>query len=142
MSIKITGVVYHIGQEEKISDKFKKRLIVIETEDDKYPQKVAVEFQQEKTADIDIASIGDTVEIHFNLRGREWVAPDGVAKFFNTLVGWNILVKSQDNFSNMTQDILDNPAPTANQETKVIEAHQKSLLTNNGEAPKEDDLPF
>ena len=141
MSNKVTGVVYHIGQEEVISSKFKKRLIVVETEDEKYPQKIAIEFQQDKTDDLDTANIGDTVEVQFNLRGREWIAPDGIPKFFNTLVGWNLLVQSQDNFSNMTQDILDNPAPTANQENKVIEAHQKTLLNNNGEAPK-DDLPF
>jgi len=46
---------------------------------------------QDKTNLIDQFSIGDKVEIFFNLRGREWQKdPSAEVRVFNTLDAWRI----------------------------------------------------
>jgi hypothetical protein len=35
-------------------------------------------------------AIGDAVKVSINLRGREWVSPQGETKYFNSVQGWRI----------------------------------------------------
>jgi len=83
-NLKVTGKVVHIGAIETVSDKFKKRIIAVETGGD-YPQTVAVEFTQDKCELLDKYSVNEEITIHFNLRGREWNG-----KYFTNLNGWRI----------------------------------------------------
>ena len=67
-----------------------KREFVIETEE-QYPQVLMFQLVQDKTNLIDQFSIGDKVEIFFNLRGREWQKdPSAEIRVFNTLDAWRI----------------------------------------------------
>ena len=68
---------------------FRKRDIVITT-DEQYPQDVSVQFVQDKCDILDNFKVGQDVKINVNLRGREWINPEGVAKYFNTIQGWRI----------------------------------------------------
>ncbi|ATA89890.1 DUF3127 domain-containing protein [Capnocytophaga stomatis] len=68
---------------------FQKREVVITTEE-QYPQHVIFEFTQEKCALLDAFRVGQLVKISFNVRGREWINPQGEAKYFNSLQGWRI----------------------------------------------------
>ena len=34
--------------------------------------------------------VGQDVKIGINLRGREWVNPEGETKYFNSIQGWRI----------------------------------------------------
>ena len=68
---------------------FKKRDIVITT-DEKYPQDISFQFVQDKCDILNNYKVGDVVEIDFNIRGREWVNPQGESLYFNTLQGWKI----------------------------------------------------
>ena len=43
-----------------------------------------------KTAILDSFEIGQSVKIGINLRGREWVNPQGETKYFNSIQGWRI----------------------------------------------------
>lgn len=83
------GKVINVGAEEVISDKFKKRVVWIETED-KYPQVVEFQAAQDKCDLLNNIEIGQEVTIHFNLRGREWQNKEGVTKVFNTLDLWKV----------------------------------------------------
>ena len=83
-NLKVTGKVVHIGEIETVSDKFKKRIIAVETGGE-YPQKVAVEFTQDKCELLDKYSVNEQITIYFNLRGREWNG-----KYFTNLNGWRI----------------------------------------------------
>ena len=68
---------------------FKKREIVIET-DDQYPQKIQIEFHQDR---VDLAKDlkkDDLIEVSINVNGREWTNPSGEVKYFNSIVGWRI----------------------------------------------------
>ena len=83
-NLKVTGKVVHIGAIEPVSDKFKKRIIAVETSGE-YPQTVAVEFTQDKCELLDKYSVNEEITIYFNLRGREWNG-----KYFTNLNGWRI----------------------------------------------------
>lgn len=92
--MEVTGKVKHVGQTETVGvSNFQKRLIALET-DEQYPQVLGIEFVQDKTALLDSIKIGQNVTIGINLRGREWVNPQGESKYFNTLAGWRIAVNA------------------------------------------------
>lgn len=74
---------------------FRKREVVITTEE-QYPQHILIEFIQDKCDLLDNFVVGQEVKIALNLRGREWINPEGVAKYFNSIQGWRIeLVNSE-----------------------------------------------
>ena len=84
------GTIEKIGSLEQISDKFKKVDWVLNTGGD-YPQKIAFQTIQ-KNADSFVKhnKVGDVVDVKFNVKGREWVNPQGEVKYFNTLEAWFI----------------------------------------------------
>lgn len=87
--MEFSGKVKVIGAEEQVSASFKKRELVVTT-DEQYPQSILVEFVQDKTSLLDTINVGDTVKVHINLGGREWVNPQGETKYFNSIKGWKI----------------------------------------------------
>ena len=75
----------------KYNDKeFKKRNIVVET-DEKYPQKLSIEFSGDKTVIFGGFKVGDDVNVGINLRGREYKdKKSGELRYFNSIAGWRI----------------------------------------------------
>jgi hypothetical protein len=71
------------------SNGFRKREVVITTEE-QYPQHLMIEFVQDKTDLLNEFNEGDSVKVSINLRGREWVNPQGETKYFNSIQGWRI----------------------------------------------------
>ena len=84
MNYTIEGKIVTVGDKVQITEKFAKREIVIES-GDKYPEQIMLEFTQDKCSLLDNCKVGDNVEVHFNIRGREWNG-----KYFTRLEGWNI----------------------------------------------------
>ena len=68
---------------------FRKREMVVTTEE-QYPQHLMIEFLQDKVDLLDSFQVGQTVKVGIDLRGREWVSPQGETKYFNSIVGWRI----------------------------------------------------
>ncbi|MEP2936234.1 MAG: DUF3127 domain-containing protein [Gilvibacter sp.] len=68
---------------------FRKREVVITTEE-QYPQHILIEFVQDKTDLLNNYKVGQSVKISINVRGREWVNPQGETKYFNSIQGWRI----------------------------------------------------
>ncbi|WP_159950038.1 DUF3127 domain-containing protein [Polaribacter septentrionalilitoris] len=116
--IKLIGEVQTFG-----ANGFRKRDVVVTT-DDQYPQMISVEFHQDKTDLLNNYKVGQDVKISINLRGREWINPQGEAKYFNSIVGWRIENLSQ-------QDAPSNLPP-------VDQFEPASKVSD--EEP--DDLPF
>lgn len=87
--MEITGSIKLINPAQEITATFKKRELVITTEE-QYPQHIMVEFIQDKTSLLDSYNVGDKVTVSINLRGREWTSPKGEVKYFNTIQGWRI----------------------------------------------------
>ncbi|NNK10697.1 MAG: DUF3127 domain-containing protein [Flavobacteriaceae bacterium] len=71
------------------SNGFRKRELVVTTEE-QYPQHLMIEFVQDKTDLLNSYNEGDQVKVSINLRGREWVNPQGETKYFNSIQGWRI----------------------------------------------------
>lgn len=68
---------------------FRKREVVVTT-DEQYPQHLMIEFTQDKCDLLNNFRIGEPVKISINLRGREWVNPQGETKYFNSIQGWKV----------------------------------------------------
>ena len=79
---------------------FRKREVVITTEE-QYPQHILVEFVQDKCDLLNAFQMGQKVKIGINLRGREWVNPQGETKYFNSIQGWRIEVLEATSNSEM-----------------------------------------
>ena len=93
--MELTGKIKVINETEAVGkNDFRKRELVLTT-DEQYPQDILIEFIQDKCNDLNNFGVGNNVEIGINIRGREWISPDGTIKYFNTIQGWRIaLVKS------------------------------------------------
>ena len=112
---------------------FRKREMVVTTEE-QYPQHILVEFVQDKTSLLDDFSVGDNVKIGINLRGREWINPEGEAKYFNSIQGWRIDHITQQ--SGAQQNATTPPPPF---ETESVPAGKEPDYSDD---EFEDDLPF
>jgi len=81
-----------IGGVQQVSDKFKKRDLIVEYSDSnpQYSETIKFEMVQDKVDIVDPFKVGDTVNVHFNLRGRASVQKDGKTGYFNSLVIWRL----------------------------------------------------
>ena len=107
---------------------FRKRQVVITTQE-QYPQSLLIEFVQDKCNLLDNFQLGQSVKIGINLRGREWVNPEGQTKYFNSIQGWRI-------------DQLDQGADNDESIPAQKPFETTELDTNQNDNEEEDDLPF
>jgi translation initiation factor IF-3 len=119
--MEVVGKIKLVNAENVISEKYKKREVVVVT-DEQYPQSIMIEFTQDKCDLLNLYKEGDSVKVSINLRGREWVNPDGISKYFNTIQGWRI-----------EKHLVDVPVESEN-------AGQQ--FKHEPEAEEADDLPF
>lgn len=131
--MEVSGIVKRISDTQQISGSFKKREIVVTTEE-QYPQHLSIEFVQDKTDLLNNYRDGDKVTIGINLRGREWTSPQGEVKFFNSIQGWKI--------DKNAPVAAPNPAPGV---SAASTAAPNDFGTPPGMTPyqeDDDDLPF
>ena len=126
--MEVQGRIKVIGEVQEISATFKKRELVVTT-DEQYPQTLSIEFVQDKTELLNGFEIGQNVKVSINLRGREWENPQTKEiKYFNSIQGWRI--ELINNNSDLNEDLppLDNLSP-----------FEPASETNDEDL---DDLPF
>jgi hypothetical protein len=88
--MEVQGRIKVIGETQTFGNNgFRKREVVVTTEE-QYPQHISIEFVQDKTDLLNNYQEGQQVKININLRGREWVNPQGETKYFNSIQGWRI----------------------------------------------------
>ena len=87
--MEISGKIKVINPTKEVSNSFKKRELVITT-DEQYPQHILIDFIQDKCAVLDSFNVGEDVSVSINIRGKEHTTKDGEVKFFNQLQGWRI----------------------------------------------------
>lgn len=87
---KLTGTVKVVKESVQVSDSFVKREFVINDSSSMYPQDILFQSVQDNVSMLDGLKEGDSVEVSFNLRGREWTSPQGEVKYFNTLDAWRV----------------------------------------------------
>jgi len=129
--MEVQGKVKMVGEEQTFGNNgFRKREIVITTEE-QYPQHIMVEFVQDKCDLLNPFQVGNDVKISVNLRGREWVNPQGETKYFNSIQGWRIENLQQ---AAPATDSAPTPTPTA-----PVDAFEPATDLSQDE---QDDLPF
>lgn len=87
--MEVIGKIKVINPTQEVSASFKKRELVVTTEE-QYPQHILIEFTQARVDDLNNYQVGEPVKVSINLRGREWVNPQGETKYFNSIQGWRI----------------------------------------------------
>lgn len=118
--MEVTGKIKLIGKTQTFgSNGFRKRELVVTT-DEQYPQMLMIDFIQDKVDLLNSYSVGQDVKVSINLRGREWINPQGEAKYFNSIQGWRIEKVDGNQV---------NPLPV-----------QENPISLNSDEP--DDLPF
>ena len=90
--MKVTGILKVKYDAQQVSDKFKKREFVLTIDPTTpYPQHVLMQLTQDKCSLIDNYKVGDSIDVSFNLRGREWNDHNNhETKYFNTIEAWKI----------------------------------------------------
>lgn len=124
--MEVSGKIKVINPEQQVSASFRKRELVVTT-DEQYPQHIIMEFTQDKCDLLNSYKVGEGVKVSINIRGREWVSPQGETKYFNSIQGWRI-------------ERLQAEAP-ATQMPPVPAAEAFEPATNFNEE-EHDDLPF
>ncbi|MFT7644110.1 MAG: hypothetical protein ACI9G1_005876 [Pirellulaceae bacterium] len=81
---KVRGIVHLIEETKTYGQKgFRKRLVVLEQENDRFTNYVPVEFTRDECDAVDDLSVGDDVEVSYRLAGRRWQKdPSSEVKFF------------------------------------------------------------
>ncbi len=116
----VTGTLKIKNPEMQVSDKFKKREFVLTDNSSQYPQHISFQLTQDKCSILDNYNVGDTLKVHFNLRGREWTDREGKVKYFNSLEAWRI-----ENVSAGSND-----------------SQERTIIPEANLTPMADDLPF
>lgn len=132
--MEVSGRIKVINPEQQVSASFKKRELVVTT-DEQYPQHIMIEFTQDKCDLLNSYKPGEEVKVSINLRGREWVNPQGETKYFNSIQGWRI--------ERMQAETPAQPqyAQQAQQAPAMPAAPAFEPATNFNEE-EHDDLPF
>ncbi len=125
--MEVQGKIKVVGETQTFgANGFRKREIVVTTEE-QYPQHIMVEFVQDKTELLNNFQVGQLVKININLRGREWVNPQGETKYFNSIQGWRI-------------EAVQNEAPADN--IPPVPPADAFEPAGNVKEDEHDDLPF
>jgi len=121
--MKVIGKLLEIQETQQVSEAFKKRVFVLEhAENPQYPEYVSFELIQDRCDLLDGLQQGQNVEVSFNLKGRKWVSPEGVTKYFNALQAWRIEAVSPETSQALNQETIS--------------------ANNRAATDEEDDLPF
>lgn len=118
--MQLTGIIKLKKDEQVINEKFRKREFILTDNSSQYPQVISFQLTQDRCSLLDSIQVGETVNVHFNIRGREWTSPQGEVKYFNTLEAWKI----------------DRNATGSNQPAESYESIPSAQIQDK------DDLPF
>ncbi len=94
MSYEISGKLHVLFETEQKTERFRKREFVLELTDSRFPQFVLFQLTGDRCEALDAFSKGDSVQVEFNLRGREWTSPKGDVRYFNSLDVWQIALSA------------------------------------------------
>lgn len=110
--MEIKGKVHEIGAVQQVTDTFKKRdLIVAYAENPQFVEYLSFQATQDRVDIFNNLSIGQEVEVSFNLRGRPWTNKEGATTYFNSLVAWRVTPLTAANKAQQNTNYSDIPAP-------------------------------
>ncbi|SUI98123.1 Domain of uncharacterised function (DUF3127) [Sphingobacterium spiritivorum] len=125
--MEIRGKVHEVGATQQVTESFKKRdIIVAYAENPQFVEYIRFEATQDRTSIFDNLTIGEEIEISFNLRGRPWTNKEGITTYFNSLVAWRVTKLAGSSAAAPAPGYADMPAPVD--------------ISSSGD--DNDDLPF
>ncbi|MEM1119980.1 MAG: DUF3127 domain-containing protein [Bacteroidota bacterium] len=124
MSFEVVGKLHKKFDTESKSATFQAREFVIEV-DGTYPQFVKFQLVQDRCNLVDNYNEGDSIRVHFDLRGREWQG-----RYFTNLNAWRIEAGAES--------AAAAPPPAASGDFPTLD----DAPASTGTASTEDDLPF
>jgi hypothetical protein len=127
---KLSGSVKVVNPTVQVNERFSKREFVLTDTSSMYPQDIQFQLTQDKCSLLDGVNVNDTIEVSFNIRGREWINPQGEAKYFNSLEAWRI--------DHLTANAPMNQAPSSFATSTPVTGTTPELTTSVAD----DDLPF
>lgn len=94
MSFEISGKLIEKYDTVVISDRFKKRELILEKKEStpngfEYVETIKFQLTQDKCDSLDSFNVGDDITIQFNIKGKRW-EKDGKVSYFNNLDAWRI----------------------------------------------------
>lgn len=122
MALEIQGKLVDVFDTLQITDKFKKREFVVETEERGYLQYVKFQLNQDKCSLIDDYKIGEELKVAFNLSGKPYTRKTGEKDYITNIVAWKI-----DKVGSNSANVTASDAPVFNMDSLEAGA---------------DDLPF
>lgn len=134
--MEVLGKIKVVNPEQQVSSAFKKRELVVTT-DETYPQHILIEFTQDKCDLLNGYRPGEPVKVSINLKGREWINPQGETCYFNSIQGWRI----ERSGAQPAQQQSSADQYFANKLPPVPAADAFAPATNLNEE-EADDLPF
>ncbi|WP_407531954.1 DUF3127 domain-containing protein [Elizabethkingia meningoseptica] len=127
--MELIGTVKKVFDVQTFNSGFQKRELILLTQE-QYPQSISIEFLSDKIDLLNTISEGEQVKVGINIRGREWQAPDGQIKYFNSITGWRV--------EKVTSD-FNEPVQAAPMQANQQTASQDTNVFGNDD---DDDLPF
>ena len=125
MAFELEGTVRHILDLQTFDSGFSKREFVIEVEDGKFPQMIKFEAVKEKASILDGVSVGDRVNVTFDIRGNEYKE-----RFYVNLNAWKLSKAGEGGEGGETGD-------------DTATATNSSLIASFDNEPDDsDDIPF
>ncbi len=137
-TLNVQGRLYKVMDTQQVSASFRKREFVLEIPDGQYPQFVSFQLTQDRVSLLDPFQQGATVDVAFNLRGREWQSPQGEVKYFNSLDAWRI----SPAIAGAQQPADQAPAYTNPNNGGGFSESSNAGFTAPSSDPAKDDLPF
>jgi single-stranded DNA-binding protein len=132
----INGLIEEIYDEFQVTQNFVKLAFVVkyfQNGNQQYPEFLQFELHGKNTSIMDSYNIGDSVTVHFNLRGRPWTNKEGKRVYFNSFVAWKVLRHNWDSQAGKMPQSNDDwnakPPPSPNN-------------WNSSSSADDDDLPF
>ncbi|WEK68781.1 MAG: DUF3127 domain-containing protein [Candidatus Chryseobacterium colombiense] len=125
--MELQGTIKKLFDAQTFASGFQKREMVILTQE-QYPQPINIEFLSDKISLLDNLKEGENVKVGINIRGREWVSPQGETKYFNSITGWKV------------EKVFDN----GSEPTQAAPSHSAAPVSNENPfaGDDDDDLPF
>ncbi|OFX21757.1 MAG: hypothetical protein A2041_13865 [Bacteroidetes bacterium GWA2_31_9b] len=114
MSFEISGRLIEKYSTIQVSDRFKKREFVIESNASnggmEFKDFIKFQLTQDKCNLVDNMNVNDEIKVSFNIRGNKW-EKDGKINYFTNLDAWRIDKVQQQNQGSNHDEI---PAPSIN----------------------------
>lgn len=108
--MEITGKIKVINEVQEVTTSFKKREFVLTTQE-QYPQDILLEVTQDKVDLLNEFKEGEDVEVSINIRGKEWINPEGIARYFNTIQAWRIKKTNNKSITNTSNQGAESDLP-------------------------------